>query len=144
MNPDATFYGRVDLQGRLLMSKQERRRHDAAIVALVGKNVVVTVEAQKETRSLRQNAWIWGVAYPLIAEAAGYDRHEHDELHYALVAKCFGVHEDERLGVAVPNARSSKLTTADFSEYMEWLVRFAAQMWGCVVPLPDDDLRATA
>lgn len=138
MNLDATFYGRVDLQGRLLFPRDIRIRHDARIVSFTGKNVVVTVEEAKATRSLKQNAWIWGVAYPLIAETIGYDRHEHDELHYWLVATCFGTHFDERISAEVPNARSSKLTTKEFGDYMEWLVRFAAQKWSCVIPLPDE------
>jgi hypothetical protein len=94
---------------------------------------------QRRRRSDRQNAWIWGVAYPLIAETLGYDRHEHDEIHYALVAKCFGTHHDDKLAIDVPNVRSSKLSTKQFSDYMDWLVRFAAQEWGCVIPLPDEE-----
>ncbi len=98
----------------------------------------VVIRRVAKRRSLEQNAWIWGVAYPLIAKTLGYDYHEYDDLHYALIAKCFGAHLDERLGTNVPNARSSQLTTTEFSEYMEWLVRVAAQEWDCVIPLPGE------
>jgi hypothetical protein len=97
----------------------------------------LTVRVRRKRRSLDQNAWIWGVAYPLLGEGLGYDRHEIDDMHYALVAKCFGTHVDDRLGTEVPNVRSSKLTTKEFSEYMDWLVRFAAG-YGVVIPLPDE------
>lgn len=106
---------------------------------LAGQPIQQVVKKYESQRSLDQNAWLWGVAYPVIAEALGYDHHEHEDLHYALVAKCFGDHFDKRIGAMVPNKRSSKLTTKEFSEYMEWLVRFAAvECHGVVVPLPGE------
>ena len=99
----------------------------------------VEIRKVKRTRSLDQNAWIWGVAYPQLAEALGYEPHEIEELHYGLVAKWGGEHFDKRLGAMVPNKRSSKLTTKEFSDYMEWLVRFAAkECGGVVIELPDE------
>lgn len=127
--------GRIDaeLRGRIFATL---RKH-------AGAELDIEIRAHRKNRSLAQNAWLWGCAYPLIAEEIGYDRHEHDELHYWLVATCFGTHFDERLGADVPNARSSKLTTKEFGDYMEWLVRFAAQKWNCVIPLPDEDSGAS-
>jgi hypothetical protein len=122
------------------LADQVRGRILAHLRTYAGVGLDVVIRQHRDNRSLPQNAWIWGVAYPLIAETLGYDKHEHDDLHYALVAKCFGVHHDDKLGADVPNARSSKLTTAQFSEYMDWLVRFAAQEWGCVIPLPDEQV----
>jgi hypothetical protein len=84
------------------------------------------------------NAYWWGVAVPLIAEAMGHDRDEYESVHYALVAACFGTVRDEKTGLDVPKARSSKLDTKQFSELMEWAVRFAADKLGVYVPLPDD------
>lgn len=106
---------------------------------LAGKPVQVVVKLRTSQRSIDQNNWIWGVAYPILAEALGYDHHEHEDLHYALVEKCFGAHFDQRLRALVPNKRSSKLSTKEFSEYMEWLVRFGAvECNGVVVPLPGE------
>lgn len=99
----------------------------------------VELRPVRRTRSLDQNAWIWGVAYPQLAEALGYEPHEIEELHYGLVAKWGGEHFDKRLGAMVPNKRSSKLTTKEFSDFMEWLVRFAAkECGGVVIELPDE------
>lgn len=103
----------------------------------VGKEVEIRPVTKR--RSLDQNAWIWGVAYPLIAEELGYDRDEHDDLHYALLAECFGRKHSDHFNIDVPAKTSSKLTTGEFSEYMEWLVRFAAKKWGVNVPLPDEE-----
>ena len=108
-----------------------------------GKRIEIIIRRERSKRSIEQNAWEWGVAIPTLAECLGYDKHEHEDLHYAMVAKCYGTHHDEKLGLDVPNRRSSKLTTREFSEYMEWFVRFAATEFGCVVPLPNDvDLSA--
>lgn len=134
--PTPVFSGEVDDAGKLHLDDQAQFRAHASTFA--GQRVVLTLKKRETQRSLDQNAWIWGVAYPLIAESLGYDRHEHEDLHYGLVAKCFGDHFDKRLGALVPNKRSSKLTTKEFSDYMEWLVRFAAESLDVVVPLPGE------
>lgn len=105
--------------------------------ALAGKRSEVVIRPPKSKRSLVQNKWHWGIAVPMIAEALGYDRHEHDQVHYALVSKCFGVKQDPKLG-EVPNVSSSQLTVREFAELMEWEVRFAAQFCGVVLPLPGE------
>jgi hypothetical protein len=132
-----TFTVTPDAQG--VLDIEDRALIHGAIRAHAGYPIDVIVRRHRNQRSLDQNAWLWGVAYPVIAEAIGYDLHEHEDLHYALVAKCFGDHFDKRVGALVPNKRSSKLTTKEFSEYMEWLVRFAAmELGGIVVPLPGE------
>lgn len=111
----------------------------AALKARAGRLTEVIVRDKPTQRSLDQNAWTWGVAYPALAEALGYDKHEIEDLHYGLVAKWGGEHFDKRMGQMVPNKRSSKLTTKEFSDYMEWLVRFAAmECGGVVITLPDE------
>ena len=118
---------------------EDRQRFHGYVKSLSGALTEVVVRKRKSQRSLDQNAYVWGVAYPIIADALGYDQHEHEDLHYALVAKCFGEHFDKRVGAMVPNKRSSKLTTVEFSSYMEWLVRFAAtELGGIMVPLPGE------
>src|SRR5512138_2694977 len=61
-----------------------------------GKRVEVVLRRPRSKRSLSQNRWWFGIAVPMIAESLGYDRHEHDQVHYALVSKCFGVRQDPR------------------------------------------------
>lgn len=130
------FYGQVSKAGILnLRQPVQFREH---LKTLAGKQVELVVRRLRNKRSIEQNAWIWGVAYPLLAETLGYDKDEREMLHYALVAKCFGTHYDELLKADVPNRRSSRLSTAQFSEYMEWLVRFAAKEFDCQIPLPDE------
>lgn len=112
-------------------------RYAGIVKALAGKRIELVIRKPKSKRSLDQNAWWWGVAVPMIAESLGYDRHEYEQVHYALVSKCFGVRHDPRLG-EVPNARSSQLTVQEFADLMDWSVRWAAEFCGVVLPLPNE------
>lgn len=123
---------------RLILNPAERNLRRGHLRKLAGQRVDVVVRKHRNKRSDKQNAWWWSIAVPLIAHELGYDKHEHEELHYALVAKCFGTHVDQRLGLEVPNKRSSALTTVEFSELMEWAVRWAATEHGINVPLPGE------
>lgn len=137
--PVPIFHGRVTDDGeRIVFADQERFLRRGYLRQLAGKAVDMVVRPHRHRRSDRQNRWWWGVAVPLIAQELGYDKHEHEDVHYALVAKCFGTHVDERLKQEVPNKRSSALSTEDFSQLMEWSVRFSAQELGIVVPLPNE------
>lgn len=128
-------------KGRLTLDAEAAFR--AYIKALPDQPIQLVLQRRKSQRSLDQNAWVFGIAYPIIAEALGYDAHEIEDLHYALVAKWGGEHFDKRLGAMVPNKRSSKLSTTEYSDYMEWLVRFAAtELGGIVVPLPGESVSA--
>lgn len=131
------FRATITTDGRLEVEPEQRREWGGFLRRLAGKSVEVVVRPRKSIRSQKQNAWLWGAAYPILAEEFGYDQHEHEILHYALVAKCFGTRME--MGVEVPNARSSKLNTKLFSEYMEWLQRFAAEWEPPIdLPLPDE------
>jgi hypothetical protein len=136
VKPTPLFTGRV-LQGGLLVLDRPKD-YAKHLRSLAGQYVEIVARKRRSKRSLDQNAWWWGKCLPLIAEELGYDKHDHDALHYALVAKCFGTHMDPKLNVDVPNARSSQLSTAEFSELMEWVVRWAATEYGIVIPLPNE------
>lgn len=132
------FNGSVSLDGKLSLDVAERGLRAGYLKRLAGKPVEIVIKKLQSKRSQQQNRWHFGVAIPILAAEFGYDRHESEALHYALVAKCFGTRLDAKLGIEVPNVRSSKLTTAQFSELMEWEVRFAATEYGIVVPLPGE------
>jgi hypothetical protein len=130
------FKGRVLTGGLLALDRP--KDYARYVRSFAGQYVEVTIRKQRSQRSTDQNRWWRGVAVPLIAEAMGHDRHEYDQVHYALVAKCFGSTVDVKTGLEIPNVRSSHLSTAEFSELMEWAVRFAAQYLNVVVPLPGE------
>lgn len=132
------FHGDVSEDGRLALDPVEQLRRRGYLQTLAGRRVDVVVKVHRETRSDKQNRWWWGIAVPLIAHELGYDKHEHETVHYALVAKCFGTTWDAVMKQEIPNVRSSALTTVQFSELMEWAVRWAATEHGMNVPLPHE------
>ncbi len=136
--PLPVFRGTVTAEGKLVLDARERAQRQGYLKRLAGQPVVVVVKVRRNQRSLDQNKWWWGVAIPLLALELGYDKHDLEDLHYALVAKCFGTHVDPILKEEIPSVRSSQLTTTEFSELMEWAVRWAASEYGIVVPLPGE------
>ena len=132
------FHGTVTAAGRIDLLDTERIRRRVYLLSIAGKSVDIVIKPHRERRSDAQNRWWWGVAVPVIAHALGYDKHEHEDLHYALVSECFGTHQDAVTKREIPNVRSSQLTTEKFGELMEWAVRWAASEHGIVVPLPGE------
>lgn len=131
------FPGSVDARGVLHL--EDKRAYDRHAKRYAGRKVEVVIRLRTSQRSNQQNRWIWGIAYPLLGEHWGYERNEHERMHYGLLAQCFGTKVDARFGIRVPKvAHSSKLTTKEFSEYMEWLVRYAAVEESISIPLPNE------
>jgi hypothetical protein len=137
MNVQPLFVGRVNA-GRIEWEPSEAGKRRQHLESLDGKVIEAVIRQRKKKRSHDQNAWLWGVALPLLADSLGYDKHEHESLHYQLLAECFGSAYDQRFGREVPRVTSSRLSTKEFSDYMEWLVRWAAVEHNCLIPLPDE------
>lgn len=122
---------------------QEPARALSALARLDGQVLDVTIQRRTAPRSLSQNAYWWAVPVPLLAEHLGYDQHEHQALHYALLALCFGEVFDERLKRNMPRVRSSRgLTTEQFGVLIDWTIRWAATEWGVVIPEPQEAVYA--
>jgi hypothetical protein len=137
------LHGDVSPDGETLTFVDSERLHRRAwLRSLAGNHVDIVIKIHREKRSEKQNKWWWGIAVPLIAHELGYDKHEHEIVHYALVNLCFGTKWDPVMKQEIPNVRSSQLTTVQFSELMEWAVRWAAQEHGMNVPLPNESEHA--
>jgi hypothetical protein len=110
-----------------------------------GEEVIVTVAKKQDKRTSAQNRLAWGTTYAQIleglADEVGYDRHDIDgkeKLHEGLCMKYGGTEKDPVTGHDVRKFRSSKATKQQFTEYIEWVCRFAAQEYGVVVTLPGE------
>lgn len=135
LNP--IFPAVVDSDAKLRVEDRTAWAHH--VKKYVGRKVEIVLRLRTSKRSDAQNRWIWGIAYPLLGQHWGYERTEHEQMHYGLLAQCFGTKVDTRFGVRVPKVvSSSKLSTVEFSEYMEWLVRYAAVEEGIRIPLPNE------
>jgi hypothetical protein len=129
--------GRV-LNGTFLFA--DKRAFDAAVARWTNGDAVVRLERKFKQRTDPQNRWLHGVAISLIADECGYDRHEREWLRYYLLGLCFGT-EKNALGQDMPKAVGTrKLSTEQFSTFMEWIVRFGATTLNVRIPLPDDPI----
>lgn len=110
-----------------------KARFAKLVKSLEGKQIAITLGAHENLRSLSQNGWYWGVAVPILAGHLGYDK---EECHQALKWHLLRTHTDSK----VPTVRStSELSTREFSQYMDDIVRFGTEM-GVLIPLPNEVL----
>ena len=112
----------------------------------------VTIEEAKSERSHKQNAYLWGVCYPLMADSSGY---EVDDIHEECLKRHFGTRQKKvpkchdypeglkevpiRTTTTDESGRRSVLGKMAFAEYVERVRRIAAFM-DCVIPDPDPSL----
>lgn len=96
------------------------------------------IHEHKSTRSLKQNAYLWGVVYPAIAQhLQGW---ESADIHEYCLGEYFGWETISGLGKKRlrPLRRSSKLSKLEFMNYIEFIQRRMAEH-GIVIPDPDPD-----
>ena len=94
---------------------------------LEGKRVLITIEEYSSRRGLNQNAYLH-VIFGLIAEETGHELFEVKDLM-------------KRMFLAAPDRRgrmhvrgTSKLSKREMSEFIESVIRFAAQWLEIVIP----------
>jgi hypothetical protein len=140
------------------LPKGDRRRElELATTVLAGldKDVPWKVTAEPlKSRSASQNAYLWAVPYKVISDHTGY---EVEEVHDYMLGRHFGW-KDKRVpktprnptGVeSVPvrttttdeHGKRSVLSPEKFSEYVEFIQRFAAMKLSLVIPDPDPMFR---
>lgn len=103
---------------------------------LPGKQVRVEVGQYRKRRSDEQNRALWGVAYRTLSEETGNDL---NDLHEYFLGEYFGWELIDVLGQQRrrPMRRSSKLSTAEFSDFYAFIQRRAAE-FGVYVPDPGE------
>lgn len=96
---------------------------------------VVTIKADKATRSDKQNRLYWEWV-SLIGEELGYQK---DETHALLRDKFLGYNEyKSKKGEDIRELRSTtKLNTTEFKDYLEQIDYLVAD-YGIVLPHPED------
>ena len=111
----------------------------------VGEEFVVTLEEYQDKRTNRQNRALWGQVYDSLlaglADEVGYDKHDKfgkEQLHEGLLCLYGGTVVEPVTKREVAKVRSSKMTKSEFSDYVEWIARWAASEHGVVVELPGE------
>lgn len=116
--------------------------------SLEGKHRVSDVKYRKR-RSDSQNAYMWAVVVPYVAaglqEAWGENLSPddvHEFLKSAFLPKREIVnHVSGEVAFSFTNS-TTRLTTAEFTEYLERIAQFAAEKLSVVIPLPNETIAA--
>jgi len=98
---------------------------------LEGKRVELTIQKERRVRSLSQNKYYWGVVIEVLSDYFGYEK---EEMHSALRFKFLKRHEDTDL---VTVGSTAKLSTAEFTEYIDGIIRWAATEYQISIPSAD-------
>lgn len=110
----------------------------------------IIVQPFKRKRTDRQNAYLWAVPNKMISDETGY---EAEEIHKLLLGKHFGWKDKKvprtprnpdgiesvpiRTTTTDENGKRAVLNTQQFSDYVAFVQRFAAQELGLMIPDPD-------
>lgn len=101
-----------------------------------GRRVQVTVRPDRDARSLKANAYLWGVVYAALADWSG---HEPEEIHDAMRAMFLPTRElglpDGRTAAALTS--TAGLDSEAFGSYVEKVKRFGAEQ-GLHIPDPNE------
>jgi len=128
-----TYYSNVKdgkLQKNVSLQIAEELNH------FEGKRVEITIEKLKSTRSTQQNR-LWWLYVTIIAKEIGYDKNEmHEILKFKFLKK---EKVDERTGEVFEYIGSTaKLNKTDFADMVSDLIRYAAETFDIVLPLPGE------
>lgn len=120
-------------RGRIQWFGIDGKRLDALKKHLEGCNVELVLQKERKQRTVKQNAYYWGVVVEMLAEAAGH--YEAEEMHDALREKFLRKYDVSEL----PTVRSStELTTVEWEEYMQKCRMLGAEMFGIYIPEPNE------
>ena len=128
-----TYYSNVKdgkLQKNVSLQIAEEIKH------FEGKRVEITVQKLKSTRSTQQNR-LWWLYVTIIAKEIGYDKNEmHEILKFKFLKK---EKVDERTGEIFEYIGSTaKLNKSDFADMVTDLIRYAAETFDIILPLPGE------
>jgi hypothetical protein len=127
----------ADIQGgRLIVRELDRFREYCR--NLTGPlEVVVRKVVKTRGRTEKENRYYWGVPVDILSEFFGYEK---EETHEVLLAE----YTKQRYGDRRPHeppakiVRSSKMTTVEFEDYMDWIIRWAAIEFAIMIPKPNE------
>ena len=108
--------------------------------ALKGKKATeFQIKQYSPRRSLNQNAYLWGVVYPMICGLSELEGWESEDVHEYMLGEWSGWQELKGFGRRrmKPIRRSSKLSKLDFADYVAFIQRKMAGL-GLVIPDPNE------
>lgn len=126
------------------LSLTNRPLFNDTIACLRDGDYIMEIKEKKKKRSNSQNSYLWAVVNQMVCRRLIELGHDVDleETHDFLKAS-FNYKEvvNESTGEVfkIPKGTSG-LSTEEFSEYIERVVRFGAEILGIIIPLPNEQM----
>lgn len=120
-------------------------RFDRLRAAIYNRTVPVEIEVRRhqKKRTPEAQGYLWGVCYPLMSDASGYEK---EEIHYAMCCKYFGVKVVEVMGQRFERPVRTTSTNEEgeaewlgshgFAEFTDFVIREAANWYDVSIPPP--------
>lgn len=108
------------------------RNYENAMTAYNDSEVVLTISKPSKSRTIPQNDYLWAVPYKMIADETGSDT---ESVHHAMRDMFL----KEEGGTIAKVSSTTKLTTIQFNEYVDNIIRWAAEFLGLFIPLPNEN-----
>jgi hypothetical protein len=128
--PVPVFHGVVTAEGKLLLEARDLFRH--YVQRLKNQPVQLVLKRQVRVKSRSQLGFLWGVLYPVIAEALGYCAYEMDALHDAIMREVRGLRPEPnplQLRVSL-----SQMSHEEVSDYISDVRFWALDRFNIVTP----------
>ena len=127
--------GKLELYDRELFLKHCR--------TLEGLPVFISIERETNNRTSKQNAYLWAGPYRVISDCTGFTPDEVHEMMKAKFNRRFKEVVNKQTGEVEEiefAGSTTKMTTVEFSEYVEKIIAWASEFLGVVIPLPGEIL----
>jgi len=129
--PTPIFRGQIS-KGKLILDSPHQ--YLVQLAKLEGKRVELVVRKASTKRSTQQNAYYFGVVIEILAEHCGYDP---AEMHEALKIRFLSDRQEDQNGLM--HVRSTaRMSTDEFAEYLNRVVRWAAEYLHVYIPGPNE------
>ena len=134
-------YGQIK-QGKLSIVR--RQLFVESLQTLTNGRYRVSIEKLYRKRSNPQNAYLWGVVYPLVLQGfnqVGYNLIDNEEVHSFCknrFLKKMLVSDSGEMFETIGSTR--KLTTMEFNEYIENIKQFAYEYLNMNIPEPNEEM----
>ena len=127
--------------------KRNREQIKQAIASFEGKEIIITIDKTKKTRSNNQNNFYWGVCIPLIQsglkDATGEFRSS-ENIHYNILLPLFSpsveIINTDTGQVLTERISSSEMTTIQFMEYVMEIQKWSSEFLNIDIPDPNEEI----
>jgi len=127
------IFGQINEKGKFIPYNQDQLIQ--AFKKLSGKRAEITVRPETKSRTNEQNRYLWGVVYKYISEEIGY---EPEQVHELMKFKFLKIEILVKGNPETVIRSTTDLSTEEFNQYVERIVRWAAEFLSVSIPEPNE------